>query len=72
MIHDSFLPQANLSYRQGSGWATWCLRAELPGLQQGCMIQQGCMKYRKNPKILNTRKFALITLKVEQDDFSLE
>ena len=25
--------------------------------------------YRKNPKILDTRKFAVITLKVEQDDF---
>ena len=28
--------------------------------------------YRKNPKILDTRKFAVITLKVEQDGFSLE
>ena len=28
--------------------------------------------YRKNPKISDTRKFAVITLKVEQDDFSLE
>ena len=26
--------------------------------------------YRKNPKISDTRKFAVITLKVEQDDFS--
>ena len=28
--------------------------------------------YRKSPKILDTRKFAVITLKVEQDGFSLE
>ena len=28
--------------------------------------------YRKNPKISDTQKFAVITLKVEQDDFSLE
>ena len=28
--------------------------------------------YRKNPKISGTRKFAVITLKVEQDGFSLE
>ena len=27
--------------------------------------------YRKNPKISDTRKFAVITLKVEQDSFSL-
>ena len=29
------------------------------------------LKYRKNPKILDTLKFAVITLKVEQDGFSL-
>ena len=28
--------------------------------------------YRKNPTILDTQKFAVVTLKVEQDDFSLE
>ena len=28
--------------------------------------------YRKNPKISDTRKLAVITLKVEQDGFSLE
>ena len=28
--------------------------------------------YRKNPKISDTRKFAVITLKVELDGFSLE
>ena len=28
--------------------------------------------YRKNSKISDTRKFAVITLKVEQDGFSLE
>ena len=28
--------------------------------------------YRKNPKISDTRKFVVITLKVEQDGFSLE
>ena len=28
--------------------------------------------YRKNPKISDTRKFAVITLKIEQDGFSLE
>ena len=28
--------------------------------------------YRKDPKISDTRKFAVITLKVEQDGFSLE
>ena len=27
--------------------------------------------YRKNPKISDTRKFAVITLKVERDGFSL-
>ena len=31
-----------------------------------------CQQYRKNPKILDTRKFAVITLKVEQDGFPLE
>ena len=30
------------------------------------------MLYCKNPKILDTQKFAVITLKVEQDGFSLE
>ena len=29
-------------------------------------------QYRTNPKILDTQKFAVITLKVEQDGFSLE
>ena len=29
-------------------------------------------RYRKNPKISDTRKFAVITLKVEQEGFSLE
>ena len=29
-------------------------------------------KYRKIPKISDTRKFAVITLKVEQDGFTLE
>ena len=29
-------------------------------------------KYRKNPKISDTRKFAVITLKSEQDGLSLE
>ena len=29
-----------------------------------------CPYYRKNPKISDTRKFAVITLKVEQDGFS--
>ena len=29
-------------------------------------------KYRKNPKISNTQKVVVITLKSEQDDFSLE
>ena len=28
--------------------------------------------YRKSPKISDTRKFAVITLKIEQDGFSLE
>ena len=28
--------------------------------------------YRKNPKISDTQKFAVITLKVKQDGFSLE
>ena len=28
--------------------------------------------YRKNPKISDTQKFIIITLKVEQDGFSLE
>ena len=28
--------------------------------------------YRKNPKISDTPKFAVITLKIEQDGFSLE
>ena len=28
--------------------------------------------YRKNPKISDTRKFAVITLKVDQDGFSLK
>ena len=28
--------------------------------------------YRKNPKISDTRKFAVVTLKVELDGFSLE
>ena len=30
------------------------------------------LKYRKNPKILDTRKFAVITLKFEQDGFTEE
>ena len=28
--------------------------------------------YRKNPKILDTQKFIVITLKVEQDGISIE
>ena len=39
-------------------------------------IAQLCLSiqslYRKNPKISDTQKFAVITLKVEQDGFSLE
>ena len=31
-----------------------------------------CCNYRKNPKISDTRKFIVITLKVEQDGVSLE
>ena len=31
-----------------------------------------CWSYRKNPKISDVWKFAVITLKVEQDDFPLE
>ena len=42
----------------GYGWATAC------GL--------ATVVYRKNPKISDTQKIAVITLKVEQDDFSLE
>ena len=34
--------------------------------------QVGKLYYRKNPKISNTRKFIVITLKVEQDGVSLE
>ena len=30
------------------------------------------LSYRKSPKISNTRKFDVITLKVEQNGFSLE
>ena len=30
------------------------------------------MERRKNPKISDTRKFAVISLKVEQNGFSLE
>ena len=30
------------------------------------------LDYRKNPKISDTLKFAVITLKAEQDGFSLE
>ena len=30
------------------------------------------LKYRKNPKISDPRKFAVITLKVEQNGFSLK
>ena len=30
------------------------------------------VQYRKNPKISEAQKFAVITLKVEQDGFSLE
>ena len=29
------------------------------------------LHYRKNPKISDTRKFGVITLKIEQDGFSL-
>ena len=31
-----------------------------------------CLFYRKNPKIPDTRKFAVITLKFTQDGLSLE
>ena len=40
----------------------------LESFQQSDSINE----YRKNPKISDTRKFAVITLKVEQDGFSLE
>ena len=36
------------------------------------LICQTQYMYRKNPKISDTRKFAVITLKVEQDGLSLE
>ena len=43
--------------------------ALLPELILSC---DDYMTYRKNPKISDTRKFAVITLKVEQDGLSLE
>ena len=57
----------NLGYKCGpDGCPTCeCLVAVTTTYQQG-------MSYRKNPKISDTRKFAVITLKVEQDGFSLE
>ena len=42
------------------------------GVRQDDVIWKRLWKYRKNPKISDTRKFAVITLKVEQDGFSLE
>ena len=36
------------------------------------MVVQSGKLYRKNPKILATRKFVVNTLKVEQNGFSLE
>ena len=36
------------------------------------MVSISNLVYRKNPKISDTRKFAVITLKVEQDGFSLQ
>ena len=36
------------------------------------MMRQFYKLYHKNPKISDTRKFAVIILKVEQDGFSLE
>ena len=36
------------------------------------MASRACIKYRKNPKISDTRKFIVITLKVEQDGISLK
>ena len=39
---------------------------------QGLMEREDETKYRENPKISDTRKFSVITLKVKQDGFSLE
>ena len=63
----------------------WNLRPEQHGKQKGFAWHQYMVQilfvarvssqspiYCKNPKISNTRKFAVITLKVEQDYFSLE
>ena len=45
---------------------------EIVLLIQLCKPTTKCMQYCKNPKIPDTRKFAVITLQVEQDGFSLE
>ena len=42
--------------------------AQKKGLSKGSQ----CQVYRKIIKIWDTRKFAVITLKVEQDDFTLK
>ena len=41
-------------------------------LKAGFLITGLTCDYCKHPKISDTRKFAVITLKVEQDGFSLE
>ena len=49
------------------------ITANFSGVQtfQIFMVKKKGCSYRKNPKISDTRKFAVITLKVEQDGFSL-
>ena len=51
-----------------------CLTSELQTLVTSLLwiITPSVCVYRKNPKISDTRKFAVITLKVKQDGLSLE
>ena len=51
--------------------ALTCLFEHLGSLRYPSKIYNRT-QYCKTPKILDTRKFAVITLKVEQDGFSLE
>ena len=53
-----------------------CVRKPFVVLPTGCLDEINSLfsvlfSYRKNPKISDTRKFDVITLKVEQDGFSL-
>ena len=56
-----------MSWLKCNGWKNIVIPIHV-----GHFVLRVIPSYRKNPKILDTQKFAVITLKIEEDGFSLE